>query len=84
MVIIIHIDYTDSQTATFSGNNYISYKIRNPNVVRPLRQTDPSSIYRTAQNVISFSLAMKENSGTILQLGDPAASTEYALLEVGI
>ena len=78
------LHHTASQTATFSGNNYISYRIRNPNIVRTLRQqqTDPSSIYRTAQNIISFSLAVKEDSGTILQLGDPVSSTEYALLEV--
>ena len=80
--LILH--HTASQTATFSGNNYISYRIRNPNIVRTLRQqqSDPSSIYRTAQNIISFSLAVKEDSGTILQLGDPISSTEYALLEV--
>lgn len=77
------LHHTDSQTATFFGNNYISYRIRNPNIVRTLRQTDPS-IYRTAQNIISFSLAMKEDSGTVLQLGDPVASTDYALLEVSI
>jgi hypothetical protein len=77
------LHHTDSQTATFFGNNYISYRIRNPNIVRTLRQTDPS-IYRTAQNIISFSLAMKVDSGTVLQLGDPVAGTDYALLEVGI
>ena len=75
---------TDSQTATFSGNNYINYRVLNPNIVRMLRQTDPSAVYRTAQNVISLSLATKEDSGTILQLGDPIASTEYAILEVSI
>ena len=73
---------TGSQTATFFGRSYVSYRIRNPNSVRPLRQVDSPSIYTTAQNIISFSFATKEESGTILQLGDPVTGTEYALLEV--
>ena len=74
--------HLESRTASFSGNNYISYEIKNPTVIRPLRQTSSSDIYRTAQNIIRFSLATKEDSGTVLQLGDPVATMEYAILEV--
>lgn len=79
-----YLHHTESKTATFSGNNYINYRILNPTMIRPLRQTNSPSIYRTAQNIISFSLATEEDFGTVLQLGDPVVSTEYALLEVGI
>ena len=78
------IVFVGSKSASFSGNNFISYDIKNPTTVRPLRQTSAGfSVYRTAQNIISFSLATKEDSGTVLQLGDSVASEEYALLEVG-
>ena len=34
--------------------------------------------------MISFSLATKEDSGTVLQLGDPVASMEYVIVEVSL
>lgn len=75
---------SDKEVATFSGKDFISYQLKSFRSVRPLRQAD-SELYTTAQNVISLSFASIETvepSATLLQLGDPDRSTEYAVIEV--
>lgn len=47
-----------------------------------MRQTNESTVYRTGRNSIALSFQTSVSSGTLLQLGDPEGSLEYAVLEV--
>ena len=73
--------FTVSETASFTGSNYIQYGILTSSV-RPSRQASTTTMYTTAQNYIRLSLATTMPSGIILQLGDPLTTQEYIVLEV--
>ena len=75
--------FSDSNSVTFFGKDYISYRIRST-AVQPLkRQVNSNSNYVTAQNIISLSFITSVGSGSVLQLGDSRQSSEFLMLEVG-
>lgn len=72
-----------AESASFFGNGFIRYRLETATSQdRPVRQTNESTVYRTGRNSIALSFQTSVSSGTLLQLGDPEGSLEYAVLEI--